>query len=457
MASTINDSLIELEKKFFSYLFYDKKYIVASLSKIDKEQLPEYGKVYALIKFYFNKYKDIITDDVIEFQFKKKNIDQEVIMKYKTMISEVRAYTNFSDGEFASICEELIEQYQRRECIKMAEKIINTNPNSCNTNEFEEMKLKLKDSMTKINKDNSLTRKEGSVRDSVKERMEYYKRIKEHPEELNFITSGFRHIDELNGGVKPGELILITGRKGDGKSVCLLNMGTKMWEAGKNVIIFSLEIPKEDYERRFDALEAEVPSNGLKRGMLTEEEEKRYFNFLKNQSQGLTAKGDKSGTLYIVDHAPGMTTAFMESKIEEIETKLNLKFDVVITDYLGIMRDNLGATEKRHIFGNISLDLKTLAREKQCVVITAAQKNRSSVQNGNKTADTTGIAESDTVADNIDWGIDIMSMSEDYGKIESFKTRDGQPFKFSFMKQYNMFKILELDSGSAEDAWDQIE
>ena len=190
--------------------------------------------------------------------------------------------------------------------------------------------------------------------------------------------------------------------------------------------------------------------------MLTEEEEKRYFKFLENQQNNLTLDGNKCGTLYIVDHAPGMTTAFIESKVEEIETKLSIKFDVIITDYLGIMKDNLGSTEKRHIFGNISLDLKTLARERQCIVITAAQKNRSSVQNGNKTADTSAIAESDTVADNIDWGIDIMSLSEDYGKIESFKTRDGQPFKFTFKKQYSMFRILELESGSAEDAWDAI-
>ena len=453
---TINQELIDVEKRFLSYLFHDKKYIIAAIPKVDKEFLPEYGKIYSLICFYFKKFKDIITDNVVDMQFKKKNIDSESIVKYKTMISEIKLYEDFNDGEFASICEELLEKYQRRECIKIAEKIVSVNPNTCNSSEFEKIKEQLKTSMQKINKDNTATRKEGSVHDSIKERMEYYKRIKEHPEELNFITSGFRHVDELNGGFKPGELVLVTGRKGDGKSVCLLNMGYKMWEAGKNVIIFSLEIPKEDYERRFDSLAAEVPSNGLKRGMLTEEEEKRYFKFLENQQNNLTLDGNKCGTLYIVDHAPGMTTAFIESKVEEIETKLSIKFDVIITDYLGIMKDNLGSTEKRHIFGNISLDLKTLARERQCIVITAAQKNRSSVQNGNKTADTSAIAESDTVADNIDWGIDIMSLSEDYGKIESFKTRDGQPFKFTFKKQYSMFRILELESGSAEDAWDAI-
>ena len=49
-----------------------------------------------------------------------------------------------------------------------------------------------------------------------------------------------------------------------------------------------------------------------------------------------------------------------------------------------------------------------------------------------------------------------MSLGQDYGKIESFKTRDSEPICFSFKKQYNMFRILELEAGSSEDSWDSI-
>ena len=49
MAEDITNSLVEVEKKFLSYLFHDKKYIVSSMGKITKEHLPEYGVVYSLL------------------------------------------------------------------------------------------------------------------------------------------------------------------------------------------------------------------------------------------------------------------------------------------------------------------------------------------------------------------------------------------------------------------------
>ena len=458
MAEDITNSLVEVEKKFLSYLFHDKKYIVSSMGKITKEHLPEYGVVYSLLVSYFKKFKDIITDNMVDLQFKKKNVSPELIVKYKILISEVRMETEFNEGEFNSLVAELIEQYQRKVCLDMASEIVNFNPQHCNSKDFEFLKEKLKKSVFKINNQGEDIRKEGSVTSSAKSRLERYKRVKEHPEELNFTTSGFRHIDEVMGGYRPGELIYVIGRKGDGKSVFLLNTAYGMWKAGKNVIIFSLEISKEDYERRFDSLAAGVQSKGLKMGTLTPQEEKIYEDYLIKQDKGLTPDGEQCGVLYIVDHAPGMTTAFMESKIEEVEQVMGIKFDVAISDYSGIMKDNAGANEKRHIYGNIALDLKTLAREKDMIVISAAQKNRASVKdgkNGVALVGTEAVAESDSVSDHIDAGFDIMSLGQDYGKIESFKTRDSEPICFSFRKRYEMFKIMEM-TDAATDSWNAI-
>lgn len=459
MNEDTTNTLVEVEKRFLAYLFHDKKYIVHAMGKIQKEHLPEYGVVYSLLISYFKKFKDVITDNMVDLQFKKKNVSQELVVKYKVLISEIRMETEFNDGEFASLMEELIEQYQRKVCLDIASEIINNNPQHCNSKEFDFLKNNLKKSIFKIDNIGQDIRKEGSVTNSAKSRLERYKRIKEHPEELNFTTSGFKHIDEVMGGYRPGELIYVIGRKGDGKSVFLLNTAFGMWKAGKNVIIFSLEISKEDYERRFDALAAGVPSKGLKMGQLTPQEEKTYEEYLIKQEKGLTLDGEKCGVLYIVDHAPGMTAAFMESKIEEVEQVMGIKFDVAISDYSGIMRDNSGASEKRHIYGNIALDLKTLAREKEMIVISAAQKNRASVKdgkNGVALVGTEAVAESDSVSDHLDAGFDIMSLGEDYGKIESFKTRDSEPICFTFRKRYEMFKILEVEIGSSSDVWNAI-
>lgn len=440
------------EKKFLSYMFNDKKYIAMSIGKINKDHMPNYYKIYSLLLNYYLKYKDVITDNMIETFFQKKNITTDVIVSYKTIISQLRAETFFNDGEFKAIMDELIEQNKRKEFLKIAETIVNTNPIECSSGEFSELQNKVKFSMVQATMSTDDVKKEGSIKDSVKDRFDRYKEIKNNPEILKFIPTGFKHIDDNNGGFRPGELVYIIGRKGDGKSVFLLNLAHNMWASGHNVIIFSLEISKEDYERRFDARAAEVNSNGLKMGKLTLEEEVRFEKYLKSQSKGLTPDGKNCGVIYIVDTPPGITPAFVDSKVDTIEQVLGIKFDTIITDYAGIMQPTLPTSEKRHQQGQIALDQKIIARQRDCVVISAAQKSRAGAKE--KNSDSSFVAESDQVADHIDWGLDIASVSDEHGCIQTFKTRDAAPVKFSFKKRYDMFKIQELDQDV--DTWDQL-
>ena len=441
-----------VEKKVLAYMLHDKRYIAGTIGRITKENMPTHFNLYSIIVSYYSKFKDVITDQMLDLYFQKKNIESDVVISYKSMISQLRAEKNFNDGEFKALIEELIEQYKRKEFLRVAESIVNTNPLECNTAEFNKLQEKVQSIVIKSTMKVDDVKEEGDVRNSTKERLERYYNVKENPELLRFVPTGFSHIDDENGGFKPGELIYVIGRKGDGKSVLLLNLAHNMWLNGNNVIIFSLEISKADYERRFDARAAEVSGNGLKMGTLTADEEQRYKEYLMKYSKGISIDGKKVGTLYIVDTPPGITPAFVDSKVTTIEQILGIKFDVIITDYAGIMQPTIPQSEKRHQQGQIALDQKVIARQKDCVVISAAQKSRAGAKE--KNSDSSYVAESDQVADHIDWGIDIMSVSDEYGCIQSFKTRDAAPFKFSFKKQYNMFKIQELQESI--DSWDQL-
>ncbi len=441
-----------VEKKVLAYMLHDKRYIAATIGKINKDNMPTHFNLYSIIVSYYSKYKDIITDQMLDLFFQKKNIEADIVISYKSMVAQLRAERNFNDGEFKALVEELIEQYKRKEFLKVAESIVNTNPLECNSNDFMNLQEKVKSIVIKSTMKVDDVKDEGDVKNSTKQRLERYYSIKENPEMLKFIPTGFNHIDDDNGGFRPGELVYVIGRKGDGKSVLLLNLAYNMWKKGHNVIIFSLEISKADYERRFDARAAEVSGNGLKMGTLTGDEELRYKEYLMKFSKGLSLDDEKVGTLYIVDTPPGITPAFVDSKVDTIEQILGIKFDAIITDYAGIMQPTIPQSEKRHQQGQIALDQKVIARQRDCVVISAAQKSRAGAKE--KNSDSSFVAESDQVADHIDWGIDIMSVSDEYGCIQSFKTRDAAPFKFSFKKKYNMFKIQELDEDV--DSWDQL-
>ena len=303
-------------------------------------------------------------------------------------------------------------------------------------------------------------RKEGTILDSASSRLENYFNVKNNPQMLKAVPTGFKKIDEGNGGFRAGELIYVIGRKGDGKSVALLNFAHNAWLRGHNVIIFTLEISKEDYERRFDSRAAGVSSNGLKMGNLIEKEEVIYKRYIENLREGNVSKSFdenmvpidfyKVGTIYIVDCPSGCTPAFIESKLDSVEQLLGIKFDVVVTDYAGIMKPNISVAEKRHEQGSIALDQKRIARERDCIVISAAQMTREGGKS--KEADTSHVAESDQISDHIDWGIAVRSVSETSGKMESFKTRDSAPFSFHFAKMYSQMKIVELEDNMA--AWD---
>lgn len=299
------------------------------------------------------------------------------------------------------------------------------------------------------------TVQQGSASEDTEERKNDYIERKTNPEVVNLVKTGFKTIDDTNGGFTPGELIYIIGRKGDGKSVLMLNFAYHIWRQNKNVILFSLEISRKDYMRRFDARAALVPSKGLKLGTLNEQDEKKFFHYLENLQNHKSPTGKPVGTFYVVDVPGKCTPAFVDSKTEEIEQKLNIKFDAIIVDYAQIMEPNIRTDVKRDNLGAIALDLKRIARNKKKIVISAAQmtragKNDTSQKNGH--AGTEHVAESDQISDHLDWGIAIRSISDENGVIESFKTRDGEPFEFHFEKQYDKMNIIET---SKED-WDAV-
>lgn len=447
-----NGKLIKIQKRFLAYLLNNRRFIASSMGKIRPMHLPDYGWLYSLLITYYNKHRDVITDEIVDIMFSKKNMDANTIVKYKSIIGELRDTKINNDAEFNSLIEELEEAQKRKDYISVAEMIIENDPINSSTEKLEEMEKNVKEQLTKITASKGEVRKEGLIKDSANERWKSYVKVKTEPESIRFIPTGFKKIDDENGGFRPGELIYVIGRKGDGKSVLLLNLAHNMWKAGCNVVIFTLEISKEDYERRFDSRAAGVSSNRLKMGKLEELEEGIYKKYIENNAKGLGPEGEQVGNVFIVDCPQGCTPAFVESKLDTIEQLYDFKADVVITDYAGIMKPNVSIAEKRHEQGQIALDQKRIAREREVVVISAAQMSREGGKS--KEADTSHVAESDQVSDHIDWGIAIRSLSDTTGKMESFKTRDAAPFLFHFTKKYSQMKIMELEDNLS--SWDDL-
>jgi replicative DNA helicase len=122
--------------------------------------------------------------------------------------------------------------------------------------------------------------------------------------------------------------MIVAGDTGTGKSVVMHNMGVNAYlgtnnpyapldtikDDGKNVLYFSLEMPKESMERRIDSCMGGLYYNQLRDGMLSEEDKRKYFQLIKFQ---MTYKKQ----FYIVDMPKGASVRELELKYMEVLEK----------------------------------------------------------------------------------------------------------------------------------------
>lgn len=446
----------ELEKKFLAYLLSNKSYIAKSIACMHKQYFETIGKIYQMVIGYYNKYHGIITDDMIDIKCKQMNTDENTFIQIKTIINECRNdFIDETEGEFEAIEDAIIGQYKRRRLLKVASKIVGGSIPDSSDEQFQEVFSNVQKLLVDIESTDFDVEKEGTVEEDADERLKDYMHIKEHPEDINLIKTGFKHIDDAIVGWGFGSENIVCGRKGDGKSTMLLNLGYYLWKQGKNILFYSLEIDKKQYERRWDARAALVSSKGLKSGQLSDEEEKVYKEYVENLKQEKDLMGNKVGSVYIVDCPSNVTPAFISAKTEEIERKKDTIYDVVIVDYMGIMNANSPTGVVRDDLGSIALDLKRFAREQKKILFSAVQMNRSGkkdLEQKNGHADTDAIAGSDQIADHADNVFIVRSLDEDTALVESSKTRDGSTFSFHIQKKYDKMQMVEID----DSEWDAI-
>ena len=180
------------------------------------------------------------------------------------------------------------------------------------------------------------------------------------------VATGFRDFDNLKGGLSPGELIILAGRPGHGKSSLALNIADHACSTpnGGAVIYFSLEMSAEELLMRLLCSRAEVDLLRARMGNITALDQKR-----------LRAEGDRlaEGNRLFIDPAYGMSTSQMRSKIRRLMK--HQKVDLVIVDYVQLMKTDLKIKRHEQI-GQLSRAMKTFARELDVPIIMLAQLNR---------------------------------------------------------------------------------
>lgn len=189
------------------------------------------------------------------------------------------------------------------------------------------------------------------------------------------LSSGLKCFDDvMSGGLEKGQVGLIGGKSGFGKTVFLTNLAYYYSVvSGLNVLQVTLEELKADSYMRFDRLRYRVTPTE----MLTPEG-KIDPEFLKHEIETVNSKDDDiDGTLLFKRYAPQtLTVDGLRQCINTAERQKGLKLDVVVLDYADLMRvfnksDN-EAVQGEELFQNLS----KLAQEEDVVLITGTQLNR---------------------------------------------------------------------------------
>lgn len=180
------------------------------------------------------------------------------------------------------------------------------------------------------------------------------------------IESGFIDLDNKISGLNPSDLIIVAARPAMGKSAFVLNIANFVAMHMKTpVMIFSLEMSKEQMVTRILSSESEIDSMKL-----------RNANF---DSEDWLKLGETSGKLsdvpLYIDDTPGLSASELRAKCRK--AKLEKGIGLVIIDYLQLMESkSRGNTSRQQEISDISRSLKILAKELKVPVIALSQLSR---------------------------------------------------------------------------------
>ncbi len=182
------------------------------------------------------------------------------------------------------------------------------------------------------------------------------------------IPTGLSRLDKITTGLNKSDLIIVGARPGMGKTSFALNIARNVAvNSKKTVCFFSLEMTRDQLAQRLLSNEASVESTKLRTGELTQEEWVRLGNAGSHLSEA---------DIYL-DETSGITVGEIKAKLRRMK-----KVDLVIIDYLGLMRSAKKTENRVQEVQEITGSLKIMAKELKVPVIVCAQLGRGTETKG---------------------------------------------------------------------------
>ena len=197
------------------------------------------------------------------------------------------------------------------------------------------------------------------------------------------VKFGYGQLDTMTGGMTRGEISVIAGRPGHGKTTLSVNIVRRLIHQGYKVLVLNREMPNKEMMKKIMIMEAE----GLSYYNL------RTFKYGDRELKELQKTKEKVSKLY-------SNNLFMFDSIRDLNGSIaqakKIKPDVIVDDYIQII-DVPNIQEKRLQISEIMKNYKWLAKEENLSVLLVSQLNRELEKRINKRPQLSDLAESGSI------------------------------------------------------------
>ncbi len=256
------------------------------------------------------------------------------------------------------------------------------------------------------------------------------------------IPTGFDELNKRTGGFHGGELLIIAGRPGMGKSTFAVNIAEYVSiNLGKTVAIFNLEMPKEQIVNRILCSQALVNNSRIRNGTMEMEDWEKICD---------VADVIAKSPMYIDDTA-SITVSQIRAKCRRLKQTKDLA--MVVIDYLQLMQGSGRSESRQQEISEISRSLKVLAKELDIPVIALSQLKRESESQKGKRPILSDLRESGAIEQDADM---VMFLFRNYyyskdpeekelAECIIAKNRNGETdtFQLGFKGEYTKFRNIE--------------
>ena len=376
----------DAEKSVLGAVLLDKEALfdVMELLKEDDFYSEAHKEIFATVSDIFRRNEPVDTLTVTEELRKRKSLEMVGGRAYIAFLSTAVPSTA-NAGQYAKIISEkailrrlistssdIIEKsYQEKmepeEVLDQAEKSIFEIAQARQTKDFEPLKNVLWKNIQMIDE---MAQKEGN---------------------LTGLTTGFMDLDEKTAGLQKSDLIILAARPAMGKTAFALNVAEQAAvKGGATVLIFSLEMSREQLGQRMLSMESRVEMQKLKTGNVDRKDWDSIHLALDKLSQANI----------FIDDTPGVSVMEIRNKCRRLKAEKEL--DLVVIDYLQLMASDGRSESRQQEVSTISRFLKLLAREMDCPVIVLSQLSRAVESRTPKTPQLSDLRESGSIEQDAD-------------------------------------------------------